>query len=163
MKKPLILFIFLFLFAFTVFSQMQWQPSPTVRVPEIADCTIGDIAVARISPQPHIRFCPDNAAAINAMFPGAGHFYYVHEYGHIVRGPSEASADNFAAQELARLPQGYVYINAMLSHLYYRSQKGEPSVPGYGTPAQRAARIASGALNGNSALKQDSQTLLLYE
>ena len=144
-------------------SQTQWQPPPSLRVPEIPDCSIGDIAVARAMPQPHIRFCPANAASINSMHPGAGHFYYVHEYGHIFGGPSEEQADAFAASELARLRGGIFFLNAMLSHLYYRAQMGEPGRPGYGTPSSRAARIRYAALQANNRLNVDEQTLLLYE
>ena len=162
MKKILNLLVLFGLFSKSS-AQTQWQPSTYQKVPEIIDCTIGDIAVSRAFPQPHIRYCPANAVALNSMFPGAGHFYYVHEYGHILNGASEEIADLFAAQELATISGAFFYINAMLSHLYFRSSSGEGRAPGYGTPAERAERIRNGALNANSKLKLNPQSLLLYE
>jgi hypothetical protein len=162
MKKTLLFLFFLFQYSL-IFSQTQWQPHPSRKVPEIEDCTIGDIAVARALPQPHIRYCPASAMALNNMFPGAGHFYYVHEYGHIFNGESEVDADLFAARQLANLSRGYYFINAMLSHLYNRSAMGEGYHPRYGTPAQRAERIRTGALAANNKLRLDAQSLLIYE
>lgn len=143
-------------------AQIQWSPSPAQRVPEIADCSIGDIAVARAQPYPHIRYCPQAAAEVNSMFPGAGHFYYVHEYGHILVSSNEAEADRFAATQLALLPGSYYFINAMVSHLYYRARNGEIGRPGYGTPLERATRILDAALTANSNLAINTSGLL-YE
>jgi hypothetical protein len=68
----LLLYLLIFCFSsLTIYAQTQWQPAPYQRVPEIADCSIGDIAVARLLPQPHIRYCPANAVATNNMFPGS--------------------------------------------------------------------------------------------
>jgi hypothetical protein len=141
-------------------AQVQWAPNQYQRVPEVVDCTIGDIAVARSQPTPHIRYCPQAANQLNQLFPGAGHFYYVHEYGHILLSANEADADNFAATQLALLPGSYYFINAMVSHLYFRSRNGEPAVPGYGTPLERANRILQAALNANSKLSINSSGLL---
>jgi hypothetical protein len=143
-------------------SQTMWQPSPQQQVPQIIDCSIGDVAAARFLPSPHIRYCPAAANALNQQFPGAGHFYFVHEYGHILRGSSEVEADNFATEELAVLNGGYYYINAVLRQLYYRDRMGDPGRPGYGTPLERAERIRNWAISANSSLQINSETGLLY-
>ncbi len=155
--------IIVFLKCGSLNAQVQWAPNQSQKVPEVIDCSIGDIAVARAQPYPHIRFCPQAAAEINSMFPGAGHFYYVHEYGHILVSPSEVAADQFAATQLAQLPGSYYYINAMVSHLYYRAQNGEGPHPGYGTPLERANRILAAAISANPNLAINSSTGLLYE
>jgi hypothetical protein len=72
----------------------QWSPTgPLTNVPLVPNCqqTGGDIAVAG----PGVIFwCPLKAQQINSTVPDAGHFYFVHEYGHIALGTSsEPSAD----------------------------------------------------------------------
>ncbi len=157
--KYLILTIVLFKSIF-LNGQVQWVPSQSQKVPEIVDCTIGDIAVARAQPIPHIRFCPQAAANTNRMFPGAGHFYYVHEYGHILVSSDEAEADRFAATQLALLRGSYYFINAMVSQLYYRGRNGDAGRPGYGTPLERANRILLAATQANPNLEISSSGLL---
>lgn len=69
----------------------QWTPPPPYdslirQIPDpTPDCrqTRGDIAVATIENGiPTIRHCLRRAADANALHPGAGHFYFVHEFGH---------------------------------------------------------------------------------
>jgi hypothetical protein len=128
----------------------QWQPQGNLaNVPVIPDCnaTAGDIAVARAPGV--IYYCPTSADRINQLDPGAGHFYYVHEYGHIaLNSIDEPSADCWAVQQLLHAPNGATFIRAMLSHLARRAAAGEPSYPRYGTPAERATRIRECAGGG---------------
>jgi hypothetical protein len=102
--------------------------------------TGGDIAVAR--PGPAIVYCQASANAVNARWPGAGHFYYVHEFGHVALGTSdEAKADCWAADQLSRAPNGQTYLRAAVQHFIAR--QNEPVNPRYGPMLARANRVAS--------------------
>ena len=120
----------------------QWAPSGNLRsVQVIPDCTRtgGDIAVARPGPPPVIFFCPQAAAATTSMHPGAEHFYYVHEFGHIaIPNGSEPDADCWAARQLASAPNGELYLRAAIGHFQSRGAEYHPA---YGTALERAQRI----------------------
>jgi hypothetical protein len=117
-----------------------WRPTEALaRIPVIENCaeTGGDIAVSR--PGPVIYYCQAAANALNQRWPDAGHFYYVHEFGHqALQSANEAQADCWAAKESAKLPDGQHYLDAAIEHF---EDRGPEYHPRYGTAAERAARI----------------------
>jgi len=128
----------------------QWEPSGILRsIPVQENCraTGGDIAVALNIGSPVIYFCQATANALNNQHPGAGHFYYVHEFGHHALATSdERRVDCWAARELADAPNGDFYISAMLDHLQSRGGEYHPR---YGTMIERAERIEHCAYGGS--------------
>jgi hypothetical protein len=121
----------------------QWAPSGALaQVPVVENCaaTGGDIAVVR--PGPTIIYCQAAADQLNAQWPGAGHFYYVHEFGHIaLQTLDEARADCWAAQQLRSTPNGRQTLDAAIRHFVAR--QNEPIHPRYGPMLQRAQRVAN--------------------
>jgi hypothetical protein len=121
----------------------QWVPKAALAaVPVVQDCdeTGGDVAVSRLDP-PTVYLCPTVVKLIRKKNPGAEHFYFVHEFGHIAQGTSdEAAADCWAARELARAPNGGRYLAAVIELLRQRPHEVSPR---YGTPSERADRIRS--------------------
>jgi hypothetical protein len=121
----------------------QWVPTGTLAaVPVVQDCneTGGDVAVSRLDP-PTIYICQAVVKLIRRKNPGAEHFYFVHEFGHVAQGTSdEAAADCWAAKELAKTPNGSRYLAAAIEH--FRQRPNEYS-PRYGSPNERAERIRS--------------------
>jgi len=119
----------------------QWTPSgPLATVPVVEDCTQtgGDVAVSRLDP-PTVYLCGTVVRLVRQKDPGAEHFYFVHEFGHIALQTSdEAAADCWAAGELARAPHGDRYLRAAVEHFRRRPDQQSRR---YGTPAQRAERI----------------------
>ena len=120
----------------------QWTPTGQLaQVPVIENCavTAGDIAVFR-KPNgvPTIFYCQAVANAINARFPEAGRFYYVHEFAHAAGILDEDGADCWAARQLASAPNGTVILRSAIAQ--FRS-RGSESHPGYSTAAQRADNI----------------------
>ena len=131
------------LFLTAVGAHAQWVPTGALAtVPVVQDCTEtgGDVAVSRLDP-PTVYLCQTVVKAIRRKNPGAEHFYFVHEFGHVAQGtPDEAAADCWAARKLATAPNGSRYLNAAIRH--FRQRPNEPSAR-YGTPAERAERIRS--------------------
>jgi hypothetical protein len=121
----------------------QWVPKGALAaVPVVQDCneTGGDVAVSRLDP-PAIYICPIVVKLIRKKNPGAEHFYFVHEFGHVAQDTSdEAAADCWAAKELAKAPNGSRYLIAMIELLRQRPNEYSPR---YGTPTERAERIRS--------------------
>lgn len=121
----------------------QWVPRGSLaNVPVVENCaaTGGDIAVAR--PGPVIIYCQAAANQLNAQWPGAGHFYYVHEFGHVaLQTADEPRADCWAAQQLRNAPNGRRTLDAAIRHFVARQY--ERVNPRYGPMLQRAQRIAS--------------------
>ena len=121
----------------------QWVPTGTLAaVPVVQDCneTGGDVAVSRLDP-PTIYLCQRVANLVRKKNPGAEHFYFVHEFGHVAQGTSdEAAADCWAARELAKAPNGRRFLTAAIEHF---RQRGSDYSPRYGSPAERAERIRS--------------------
>ncbi|MDQ6639652.1 MAG: hypothetical protein M3Z15_08310 [Pseudomonadota bacterium] len=121
----------------------QWVPSgPLAAVLVVRDCTQtgGDVAVSRLDP-PTVYLCPTVIRLIRNKDPGAEHFYFVHEFGHIALATSdEAAADCWAARELANAPHGGRYLRAAIAHFRHRPDEYSRR---YGTPSQRAERIRS--------------------
>lgn len=119
----------------------QWVPSgPLAAVLVVQDCTEtgGDVAVSRLDP-PTVYLCPTVVRLVRKKDPGAEHFYFVHEFGHIALATSdEAAADCWAAHELAGAPHGERYLRAAIDH--FRRRPDEPSRR-YGTASERAERI----------------------
>ena len=127
----------------------QWAPSGQLAtVPVIPDCTRtgGDIAVTVSGPQgAGIFYCPQVAAASNAAVPGSGHFFFVHEYGHVANMSSdERLVDCWAAQQLAQVGGG-CYLEAAYELFMSRPNMCHPR---YGCGYERAARIKRCALAG---------------
>ena len=121
----------------------QWVPTgPLAGVLVVQDCTqtAGDVAVSRLDP-PTVYLCPTVVRLVRQKDPGAEHFYFVHEFGHIALQTSdEAAADCWAAHELAAAPHGERYLRAAIEH--FRRRPDQPSRR-YGTPKERAERIRS--------------------
>ena len=121
----------------------QWVPSgPLASVLVVQDCTQtgGDVAVSRLDP-PTVYLCQTVVRLVRQKDPGAEHFYFVHEFGHIALQTSdESAADCWAAGELANAPHGERYLRAAIEHFRRRP---DPQSRRYGTPAERAERIRS--------------------
>jgi hypothetical protein len=135
----------------------QWSPSGSLAaIPVRENCAMtgGDIAVAR--PGPIIWYCQAAATSINARWPGAGHFYYVHEFGHFVVGSDEAKADCWAADQLRRVPNGQYYLKAAVQHFIDR--RNEPINPSYGSMLSRANRVAACGKVGQAESPQQPPT-----
>jgi hypothetical protein len=122
-------------------AEAQWVPTGSLAaVPVIRDCneTGGDVAVSRLDP-PTVYLCPHVVALIRKSDPGAEHFYFVHEFGHIALNTGdEAAADCWAARELAQARNGGRYLAAAIAHF---SRRPDDVSPRYGTPKGRAERI----------------------
>jgi hypothetical protein len=124
-------------------ARAQWVPTgPLAAILVVHECndTGGDVAVSRLDP-PTVYICPTVVRLIRKTDPGAEHFYFVHEFGHIALQTSdEAAADCWAAKELANAPHGERYLRAAIEHFRRR-----PDVESrrYGTPRQRAEQIRS--------------------
>lgn len=138
---------FIFLFMLVIFTSLnndvnadtlpckQWVPTGNLAsIPVYADCrmTGGDIAVATPN---GIFYCPEVVAKLEYYYPGVGHFYYVHEFGHYVMGSDELATDCWAAKQLA----GTCYIPVAIKHF---SDRGDEYHPRYGKMKDRAAVIA---------------------
>ena len=109
-------------------------------VPVVQDCneTSGDVAVSRRHP-PAIYVCPTVVRLIRKKYPGAEHFYVVHEYGHVAQDTDdEKIADCWAAKALATAPNGGRHLRAVIELLRQRPDERSPR---YGTPSERAERI----------------------
>jgi hypothetical protein len=119
----------------------QWVPTgPLASVLVVQDCTqtAGDVAVSRLDP-PTVYLCQTVVRLVRQKDPGAEHFYFVHEFGHIALQTSdEAAADCWAAGELANAPHGERYLRAAIEH--FRRRPDQHSAR-YGTPTERAERI----------------------
>lgn len=130
----------------------QWAPSGSLaKVPVIENCsaTAGDIAVFRKpNGAPVIYYCQAVADRINARFPDAGRFYYVHEFAHASGILNEDEADCWAARQLASAPNGRIILRAAIAH--FRS-RGSESHPGYSTAEERANNIARCARLGSDS------------
>ena len=126
-----------------IHARAQWVPTGALAaIPVIRDCneTGGDVAVSRLDP-PTVYICPTVVALIRKKNPGAEHFYFVHEFGHVAQNTAdEAAADCWAARELAKAPHGDRYLAAAIVHF---RQRPDDYSPRYGTPAGRAERIRS--------------------
>jgi len=122
-------------------AEAQWVPTGDLaRVPVIRDCTEtgGDVAVSRLDP-PTVYLCPHVVALVRKKDPGAEHFYFVHEFGHLALNTGdEAAADCWAARELAQARNGSRYLAAAIAH--FRQRPADYS-PRYGLPSERAERI----------------------
>lgn len=145
--------------------QGQWTPfGALTSIPQVDNCmrTGGDIAFSAIEPTGLrvIYYCSTAAAQLNALTPDAGHFYFVHEYGHqFLNSSDEAATDRWAAAQLANAPNGAYYLNAMIRHLILRVQSGEGFHPRYGTPWDRMLRIKEAAEQANPSLQFDETVM----
>jgi len=121
----------------------QWVPTgPLASVLVVQDCTqtAGDVAVSRLDP-PTVYLCQTVVRLVRQKDPGAEHFYFVHEFGHIALQTSdEAAADCWAAGELVGARHGDRYLRAAIEHFRRRPDQQSRR---YGTPAERAERIRS--------------------
>ena len=119
----------------------QWVPTGELaKVPIVRDCneTAGDVAATRLDP-PTIYLCPRVVSLVRKQYPGAEHFYLVHEFGHVAQDTAdEALADCWAAKALADAPNGGRYLMAVIELLQKRQNERSPR---YGAPTERAERI----------------------
>ena len=140
----------LLLFLAVVPARAQWVPSgPLASVLVVRDCTQtgGDVAVSRLDP-PTVYLCPHVVRLVRQKDPGAEHFYFVHEFGHIALATSnEAAADCWAARVLASAPHGERYLRAAIEHFRRRPDQASRR---YGTPNQRAERIRNCATEASA-------------
>jgi hypothetical protein len=112
----------------------EWRPTGELKkIPFYYDCSMtnGDIGVARSD---GIYWCKEVEDRVERKFPGASHFYFVHEYGHYVKGSDEGETDCWAAQQLA----GTCYINIAVNHLMTYADEYKPR---HGYMRDRAIRI----------------------
>ena len=111
-----------------------WVPHGDLKdIPFHYDCskTKGDIGVARTD---GIYWCTAAEAKVEQRFPGASHFYFVHEYGHYVKGTDEIATDCWAAEQLA----GTCTIDAVYVHLMAYA---DDACGTHGTCRDRARRL----------------------
>ncbi len=122
-------------------ARAQWVPTGALaKVPVVRDCneTAGDVAATRLDP-PTIYLCPRVVSLVRKHYPGAEHFFLVHEFGHIAQDSvDEATADCWAARALANAPGGGRYLIAVIGLLQQRPDERSRR---YGTPTERAERI----------------------
>jgi hypothetical protein len=126
----------------------QWAPSDDLKpVPVRYDCrkTKGAIGAcfqpSLFNPHGIIFLCPNRAAAIDRISPGASFFFRVHEYGHLALGSrDEAMADAWAADQLGRSNEGKSVLLAVIS---YFVGIGDRFAPYYGTGFYRALNVAT--------------------
>jgi hypothetical protein len=94
-------------------------------------------------PSGAIFLCPEREREIEARRPGASRFFLVHEYGHLaMRSREEAVADEWAAEQLGKVPAERGTLRAVLS---YFVDEGMLFDPLYGTGFDRALRVARAA------------------
>ena len=119
----------------------QWVASGALAaVPVVEDCTQtgGDVAVSRLDP-PTVYLCRTVVRLVRQKDPGAEHFYFVHEFGHIALQTSdEAMADCWAARELAAVKGGRRSLAAAIALFRARA---DDSSRRYGSARERAERI----------------------
>jgi hypothetical protein len=126
----------------------QWSPPADLKsVPVRYDCrkTKGTIGMSfqpsLFNPHGIIFLCPDRAAAIDRISPGASIFFRVHEYGHLALGSrDEAMADAWAADQLGRTDNGK---SVLLAAISYFAGVGDRFAPYYGTGFYRALNVAT--------------------
>ncbi len=126
---------------FAVAARAQWSPTGALaNVLVVNDCneTAGDAMVSRLEP-PTIYLCPRVVSIVRRSYPGAEIFFLAHEYGHIALQTSDESfADCWAAQALARAPNGRRSLAAVMALLGHRPEEESPR---YGTPSRRVTHI----------------------
>jgi len=119
----------------------QWRPTGQLAsVLVVDDCneTGGDVMVSRLDP-PTVYVCPTVVRLVRKQQPGAEHFFFVHEFGHIALQTSdEASADCWAAHELASVRNGRRTLDAAIA--LFRARANDESRR-YGSAHDRAERI----------------------
>ena len=119
----------------------QWRPTgPLASVLVLDDCneTGGDVMVSRLDPAT-VYVCPRVVRLVRKDHPGAEHFFFVHEFGHIALQTSdEATADCWAAHELATVRGGRRALDAAVALFRARAQDSSRR---YGSPQERAERI----------------------
>jgi hypothetical protein len=142
--------IFLISASLSHLSSAQWNPPDYLRgIPVHSDCkkTEGRIGMSfqpsLLNPHGIIFLCPDRAAAIDSLHPGASFFFRVHEYGHLALGSrDEAAADAWAAEQLSHADAGRAVLLAILGHFV---DIGDKFSPYYGTGFYRGANVANAA------------------
>ncbi len=118
----------------------KWVPTGELaKIPFHFDCseTHGDIGIARAD---GIYWCQEIADRLDAKYPNLSHFYYVHEYGHYIKGSDELETDCWAAKKLA----GTCHIPIAVAHFM---DYADVHKPGYGYMRDRAKNIQKCANN----------------
>ncbi len=130
--------------------EAQWVPPPTLRdVPVFDDCNktrhgVGlSVQPTIIYPHGAIFMCPERERTIDGRRPGASRFFLVHEYGHLaMNSREEAVADEWAAKQLAAVPEEKGTLHAAILHFV---DQGTLFDPRYGSGFDRALRVAKAA------------------
>ena len=121
----------------------QWVPSgPLAGVLVVQDAPRPPATLrSRASIRPRCTSARPSSRLVRQKDPGAEHFYFVHEFGHIALQTSdEAAADCWAAGELANAPHGERYLRAAIEHFRRR-----PDSRAGATERRPSARSGSGA------------------
>lgn len=122
----------------------QWSPTGQMAmIPVYENCGIagGRIGIAVFPPlgPRTIYMCQSDINELNAYFPGAGHFFYVHEFGHqALTSANEPATDCWASEQLAFTNNGAYYLSAAIRFFYSRGNEYHPS---YGSGFDRARRL----------------------
>ena len=143
----------------------QWNPPDYLQgIPIRNDCkkTGGRIGMSfqpsLFNPHGIIYLCPNRAAEIDRLHPGASFFFRVHEYGHLALGSrDEAAADAWAAEQLSYTDAGRVVLREVLAHFVDIGQKFAPY---YGTGFYRALNVAT---TGGIEHREWPQALVAYQ
>lgn len=159
MQSPFLYLVVLFIISpIALKAQDFWKPGE-FEVAEVPDCNIFDIAISRYDLYKEIRYCPEKFNQLDRQYPMAGHFYYVHEYGHIIlETHDEQEVDSWVCAQLLKTNNGYRVINAFLRHLQDRCLVSEPALQGHGTTCERFDRLVAKCLEINPYLCYDDYT-----
>jgi len=126
-----------------------WRPyGALLDVVVVPDCdkTAGAAAIA--DPERRIYYCPTRVDYINRRAPGAGHFFFVHEFGHIaLDSGDEREVDCWAAREFRKVADGAYYIEAA-ARFFMRFPRPDDK---YGSGKERALRLRRCYADGGPA------------
>lgn len=133
----------IFIITLSTISYGQWSPTGLLaQVPVYENCGIvnGRVGISIVTPPPRrIYVCQSDINYLDRTFGGAGHFIYVHEFGHqVVTYGGEPAADCWASEQLVYSRNGEYYINGAIRAFL---SQGDVYSPGYGTGRQRAQRV----------------------
>jgi hypothetical protein len=142
---------------FKTISFAQWKPDhnlASVKVVEDCQKAKGQIALVTgppFVPEKIIYYCPKKAEQLDSLYPGAGHFFFVHEFAHhALNRLDERLADSWTVKEFRKVSNGDYYLNAAIKYLKDRGQEMEPR---YGTMQERAAYLTKCMTDNGASTK----------